>query len=110
NLATNETAQALTLTLQPALPSLVANSGAIVFRGNVTNATAGPGPYPSSINVAGLSNGVFNVTVTLLGMTNVIPANLDVLLVGPAPGGTTNKVMLMSGAGPTTAVNDTNLR
>jgi hypothetical protein len=49
----------------------------------------------------------YNVTVTLIGLTNVIPTNLDVLLVGP---NTTQQVMLMSDAGPSTAINDVNFR
>ncbi len=52
-------------------------------------------PYPSTMNVAGLTNPVTKVTVTLNNLTHSWLADLDVLLVGP--GG--QKLMLMSDAG-----------
>ena len=52
-------------------------------------------PYPSVITVAGLSNAVTKVTVTLSNLSHTFPDDLDVLLVGP--GGQT--VLLMSDVG-----------
>ena len=52
-------------------------------------------PYPSSVNVSGMSGVISKVVVTLKGLIHDFPADLDVLLVGP--GG--QKVMLMSDAG-----------
>ena len=46
--------------------------------------TAGPaGPYPSTINVAGLSGTITAVTVTLTGISHTFPDDVDMLLVGP---------------------------
>lgn len=52
-------------------------------------------PYPSTINVAGLSGTITKVTATLNGYSHTWPRDVDVLLVGP--GGQT--VVLMSDAG-----------
>ncbi|WP_410985719.1 hypothetical protein [Bacillus cereus] len=59
-------------------------------------------PYPSSINVTGLSGGVTQVTVTLIGLTHTFPDDVDVLLVGPQG----QNVILMSDAGNGFAVNN----
>jgi subtilisin-like proprotein convertase family protein len=68
----------------------------------ITNATpitipdSGPGnPYPSTINVSGLSGPVVDVDVTLHGLTHTWPDDLDVLLIGP--GG--QSVLLLSDVG-----------
>ncbi|MCX7018406.1 MAG: hypothetical protein NTY46_05290 [Candidatus Sumerlaeota bacterium] len=80
----------------------------------VANNTGGPGiftnpapitivdadiasPYPSVINVAGLSGVVSKVTVTLNGITHTYPADIDMLLVGP--GGQSAILMSDSGGG-----------
>ncbi|WP_137791445.1 proprotein convertase P-domain-containing protein [Bacillus sp. E(2018)] len=52
-------------------------------------------PYPSTINVAGLSGTVANVTVTLRNLTHSYLADLQILLVGPQG----QNVILMSTVG-----------
>ena len=61
-------------------------------------------PYPSGINVTGLTGLITDVDVTLYGLTHSFPKDLDILLVGP--GG--QNVMLMSDIG-SHAVSDINL-
>jgi uncharacterized repeat protein (TIGR01451 family) len=77
--------------------SAFANQRVIDIRTTNQN-TAGPAfPYPSTINVAGLSGLVANVTVTLSNLTHSFPEDLDILLVGP--GINSPKIRLMSDAG-----------
>lgn len=58
--------------------------------------TSGPAaPYPSTINVAGLSGNVSKVIVTLTNFGHTFPDDVDVLLVGPAG----QKVIVMSDVG-----------
>jgi subtilisin-like proprotein convertase family protein len=58
--------------------------------------TSGPAaPYPSAINVAGVTGTVSKVTATLKNMNHTFPDDVDILLVGP--GG--QKLLLMSDAG-----------
>ena len=66
------------------------NSTAIVIpdRGAAT-------PYPSIINVTGLSGAVSNVTLTLRNLSHTWTRDIDVMLVGPAG----QKVIVMSDAG-----------
>src|SRR5688572_25810929 len=52
-------------------------------------------PYPSLVTVSGIPSGPFRVTATLNGFSHTVPADVDMLLVGP--GG--QNVMLMSDAG-----------
>ncbi|WP_410982467.1 hypothetical protein [Bacillus cereus] len=59
-------------------------------------------PYPSSINVTGLSGGVTQVTVTLIGLTHAFPDDVDILLVGPQG----QNVILMADAGDGFDVNN----
>jgi subtilisin-like proprotein convertase family protein len=59
-------------------------------------------PYPSTIEVAGLSGTIEKVTVHLDGLTHTYPDDLDIVLAGP--GG--QAVMLMSDAGGTGDLND----
>ncbi len=72
------------------------NTAPIVIRDNQT-----ADPYPSTINVTGLTGIVGKVTVTLSNFTHTFPQDVDVLLVGPGD----QKVILMSGAGAANAVN-----
>jgi hypothetical protein len=62
-------------------------------------------PYPSAINVAGLTGKIADVNVSLLGFTHTFPDDVDVLLVGPAG----QKMILMSDVGGSNNVNGINL-
>jgi Ca2+-binding RTX toxin-like protein len=63
-------------------------------------------PYPSTINVSGLSAAVTDVDVTLNNVTHTFPDDIDVLLVGPQG----QKVIVMSDAGgPDPGITDTTL-
>lgn len=70
------------------------NATPIVIPATGTGATTGSPatPYPSSITVAGVTNSVTKVTVTLKQITHTFPSDVDVLLVGP----TGVKFVLMS--------------
>jgi subtilisin-like proprotein convertase family protein len=59
-------------------------------------------PYPSSVNVSGMSGVISKVVVTLKGLTHTFARDIDMLLVGP--GG--QKVMLISDAGGNLAVSN----
>lgn len=61
---------------------------------------AAAAPYPSTINVSGVSGAITDISVTLSNLTHGFPDDIDLLLVGP--GG--QKVMLMSDAGGGIAV------
>ena len=52
-------------------------------------------PYPSIINVSGISGTITNIQVSLSGLSHTYPDDIDMFLLGP--GG--QKVMLMSDAG-----------
>ena len=58
-------------------------------------ASGSAAPFPSSINVSGLTGTVQKVTATLSGYTHGFADDVDVLLVGPAG----QKVILMSDSG-----------
>jgi len=59
-------------------------------------------PYPSSINVTGLTGTVTNVVVTINGLTHTWPSDVDLLLVGPNG---QNVVLLADTGGPTDITN-----
>jgi subtilisin-like proprotein convertase family protein len=59
-------------------------------------------PYPSTINVSGLTGLVSKVTVTLKGLRHTFPRDIDLLLVGPHGG----KVELMAHAGGNFSITD----
>ncbi len=59
-------------------------------------------PYPSVINVAGMSGVISNVAVTLRNINHVWPADIDVLLVGPAG----QKAMIFSDVGGGSAISN----
>ena len=52
-------------------------------------------PYPSNISVSGVSGPITKVTVSLFESTHTFPANIDILLVGPAG----QNILLMSDTG-----------
>ncbi|MEY2410493.1 MAG: hypothetical protein QOF48_3163 [Verrucomicrobiota bacterium] len=58
-------------------------------------------PYPSSINVSGLTGTISKVTITLSNLSHVYPDDINVLLTGPTNQTVTavQSVMLMSDAG-----------
>ena len=62
-------------------------------------------PYPSAVTLSGLGTKVFDVDVTLKGLTHTYPDDLDVLLVGP--GG--QRTRLMSDVGEFDDVTDVDL-
>jgi Ca2+-binding RTX toxin-like protein/methionine-rich copper-binding protein CopC len=62
-------------------------------------------PYPSTINVSGVSGNIANIEVSLSGLSHSFPDDVDMFLLGP--GG--QKVMLMSDAGSNGGVNNINL-
>jgi uncharacterized repeat protein (TIGR01451 family) len=62
-------------------------------------------PYPSTINVAGLTGIVGKVTVTLSNLNHTYPDDMQVLLVGPG----NLKVLLMADAGGGSAFNGTTI-
>jgi subtilisin-like proprotein convertase family protein len=72
-----------------------------------TGATTGAPstPYPSTINVSGITGTVSKVTVQLFNFNHTFPADVDVLLVGP--GG--QKLLLMSDVGGGTDAINANL-
>jgi Ca2+-binding RTX toxin-like protein len=77
-----------------------ANSGPILIP------DSGPAlPYPSTINVSGLSAAVTDVDVTLNNVTHTFPDDIDVLLVGPRG----QNVIVMSDAGGFDPIADTTL-
>jgi subtilisin-like proprotein convertase family protein len=61
------------------------NATAIVIPATGTGASTGAPatPYPSAITVAGVTNPITKVTVTLKQISHTFPSDVDVLLVGP---------------------------
>jgi hypothetical protein len=80
------------------------NTSAINIPDSVTPPTLGT-PYPSTIEVTGITGPVTKVTVTLTGLSHGGPQDIDALLVGP--GGQT--VILMSDNGAVNALTNVNL-
>ena len=81
-------------------------AGTFSNTGAITIPSSGSGtPYPSSINVTGLTGTVLKVTATLTGYSHGFSDDVDVLLVGPAG----QKVLLMSDAGGGGAPSNINL-
>jgi subtilisin-like proprotein convertase family protein len=68
--------------------------------------TTGPGdPYPSQINVGGMTGTVSNVKVNLVGLTHTFPADVELLLVGPSG----QNLTLMADVGGATNITNVNL-
>jgi uncharacterized repeat protein (TIGR01451 family) len=80
------------------LPTLLtfSNTNLIVIRSDASAA-----PYPSTINVSGLTGILSKVTATLSGFTHTYPRDVDVLLAGPTGADT----LLMSHAANQPATN-----
>jgi subtilisin-like proprotein convertase family protein len=77
-------------------PTTFCNDGAITIPAGAPVFTGGPAaPYPSTINVSGLSSPAGRVKVKLNSLHHTYPDDLDVLLVGPQG----QNLILMSDAG-----------
>jgi subtilisin-like proprotein convertase family protein len=96
--ATNLGTITYTFTLGSTTTQMFSNPAAIVVpavgTGNATTPSPAA-PYPSIITVAGVTQPIAKVTVSLNSLTHTFPDDLDVLLVGP--GG--QKLLLMSDNG-----------
>ena len=84
SLALAATASASTVTFANAAPITIPDSGA-------------GAPYPSTIDVSGLTRTVTDVNIVLAGFSHTFPDDVDVLLVGP--GGQTCVLMADTGGG-----------
>ncbi len=91
------TQESFVLTVTPSPVPLFANSGAITI-----NDLARANPYPSSLEVSGLSGTITKATVTLSGLQHTFPQDISILLASPS--GT--NVILMSRAGGALAVSN----
>jgi len=77
------------------------NNAAITIPGGAPVTTSGAAaPYPSAINVSGLSGTINKVTVKLTNVNHTFPDDMDILLVSP----TGQAVVLMSDAGGNTDI------
>lgn len=79
------------------------------FGNTASISTSGAGTanlYPSTINVSGLVGATYKVSAIIPDLSHSSPANLDLLLVEEDADGKTHAVVLMSGAGDATAVNN----
>jgi subtilisin-like proprotein convertase family protein len=86
---------ALVATLALAIGATTARADTFVFlNGTAINVpdSAKASPYPSAISVSGLTGGIQQVTVNLIGINHGNGSDLDVLLVGPHG----QKALLMS--------------
>ncbi|HEX9004896.1 MAG TPA: putative Ig domain-containing protein [Blastocatellia bacterium] len=63
-------------------PGQSCNNNAITI-GDGASAPIKATPYPSTINVSGLMQGISKVTVNLNNLSHSLPDNVDILLVGP---------------------------
>lgn len=73
--------------------------------GAPTTTSGNANPYPSTINVSGVTGTISKVTVTLSGLSHTYSDDVDILLVGP--GG--QSVLLMSDAGSSGNIANVNL-
>ena len=72
----------------------------------ITIPSSGAGnPYPSTINVSGLTGGINSLKVTLTGLSHTWSDDIDVLLVGPSGA----KALLMSDTGGSNTLNNVTL-
>lgn len=91
----------------PQLTTRVINASTLVANATpVTTPLLGlANPYPSSITVAGVTNTIFRMRVSLLGLSHSFADDLDVLLVGPDGRAT----LLMSDVGGEFTMNNVSL-
>jgi len=102
----NLTTGAVTFLIDLGVPSSFSNRTLINIPGTITVPSFGPAsPYNNQITVANVSGLVNKVTVQLHGFSHTWPADVDMLLVGPAG----QKVVLMSDAGSGNSVANLNL-
>lgn len=94
------------LTLTLILPAIAAAQTITYTNGSLINVpnNAVASTYPSAINVSGGVGVITNITVTLTGVSESIPSDLHVVLVGP----TGVKVALTQARGGTIAVTNQN--
>ncbi|HEY0407348.1 MAG TPA: VCBS repeat-containing protein [Pyrinomonadaceae bacterium] len=92
----------LTLTV-PAWAVVFPNANPITINDAATVGMANP--YPSNINVSGLTGTISNITVTLNNLNHTFPDDLDIMLVGP----TGANLLVMSDAGGSVDVSNTTL-
>jgi subtilisin-like proprotein convertase family protein len=94
-----------------ALALFAPSAGAQVFSNQTlikipATGTSGPStPYPSAINVTGMTGAVTNVTATITGFSHTFPNDVDILLVGPSG----QNVVLLADTGGSTDVNNATL-
>jgi subtilisin-like proprotein convertase family protein len=81
-------------TTASAFPASFANATPVFINDRFGAAT----PYPSTINVSGLTGAITDVNVTLTDVNHLNPDDLDILLVSPSG----KSILLMSDAGGTT--------
>ena len=92
----NGSAGTVTFPIDLGVPTSTNNRTLINIPGTISVPTSGPAsPYPTTITVTNVAGLVNKVTVRLNGFTHTWPADVDILLVGPAG----QKVLLMSDAG-----------
>lgn len=96
------------LQLSTAASMTISNPTPITVAADPDNPVPGS-PYPSTINVSGLTGVIVNVEVTLYGVSHNRPDDLDVLLVGPHSSGGLASAMIMSDAGDTQPISGVNL-
>jgi subtilisin-like proprotein convertase family protein len=80
--------------------------GSTFTNANITIPSSGSAtPYPSTVNVSGVSGTVAQIKVNLSGLSHTWPNDVDMFLQGPQG----QKVMLMSDAGGSYGLNNVNL-
>ena len=94
--------QTFQLTVQEAASPLFENTTPIQINDGATAS-----PYPSVINVSGLTSPISEVQVTLFGITHPKPDDLDIMLVHPS--GALANVVFMSDSGGPNALNNVTL-
>lgn len=76
-------------------PATTFANGSSIVSGDGSRGIANP--YPSTINVTGLTGAITDVNVTLTGVSHLNPDDLDIFLIGPSG----KRMILLSDAGGT---------